>query len=106
MKYRIYYGDGTESEDVITSARDVQIIMQVDPTRRPYFQSGSDYYVWRDDYWRGVDIFGLYDYLLDSHRRDRTMVLFGRTLKNAEYNAIYQKAKGDKTQFLPSERKP
>jgi hypothetical protein len=34
------------------------------------------------------------------------MVLFGRTLKNAEYNAIYQKAKGDKTQFLPSERKP
>lgn len=101
MKYRIYYGDNTETEDEILGARDVQIILQVDPGRGPYFQSGSDYYVWREDHWRGVDIFGLFDYLMDSG-----LVLFGRTIKNEEYQAIYQKAKGDKAQFLPGERKP
>jgi hypothetical protein len=100
---RIYYGDGSEYEGGSGKppARDVQIILQYDPERGPYFQSGADYYVWRGDHWRGVDIFGLFDYLLDSG-----LVLFGRTLKNEEYAEIYQRAKGDKTSFLPGERKP
>lgn len=101
MRYRIYYGDGSTSEDEVTSARDVQVILQIDPTRGPYFQTGSDYYIWRDNAWMGVDHFGLYDFLLDSG-----LVLFGRTIKNEEYQQIYQKAKGDKTTFLPGERKP
>jgi hypothetical protein len=78
----------------------VQVILQNDPERGPYFQSGADYYVWRGDHWRGVDIFGLFDYLLDSG-----LVLFGRTITNAEYIKIYQRAKGDKAGWLPGERK-
>ena len=101
MKYRIYYGDGGDSEDFVNSSRDVQVILQVDPERGPYFQSGNDYYVNRDGVWVGVDIFGLFDYLMDSG-----LVLFGRTINSKEYDAIYQKAKGDKSSFLPGERKP
>ena len=101
MTYRVYYGDGGMSEDAIASARDVQVILQVDPQRGPYFQSGHDYYVNRDGVWVGVDIFGLFDYLMDSG-----LVLFGRTINSKEYDAIYQKAKGDKSSFLPGERKP
>ena len=101
MTYRIYYGDGNMSEDVIASARDVQVILQVDPERGPYFQSSDDYYVDRDGVWVGVDIFGLFDYLLDTG-----LVLFGRTITGKEFSAIYQKAKGDKASFLPRERRP
>ena len=100
MKYRIYYGDGSDSENVITSARDVQVILQIDPERGPYFQSGNDYYVDRDGVWIGVDIFGLFDYLMDSG-----LVLFGRTIRNEEYSAIFQRAKADKKSWLPGERK-
>lgn len=102
---RIYYGDGTTYEGDRPPARDVQVILQHDPERGPYFQSGFDYYVWKDapapGRWMGCDIFGLYDYLIDSG-----IVLFGRTVTNAEYNAIYQRAKGDKKTFLPGERHP
>jgi hypothetical protein len=98
---RIYYGDGSIHEGEDPPARDVQVILQVDPERGPYFQSGSDYYVMRGEHWVGVDIFGLFDYLLDSG-----LVLFGRTISNAEYQAIYVQAKGDKHQFLPGERRP
>jgi hypothetical protein len=104
MTYRIYYGDGSTHDNGQPEkppARDVQVIIQRDPERGPYFQSGADYYVWRGDHWRGVDIFGLYDFLLDSG-----LVLFGRTITNAEYAEIYQQAKGDKSSFLPGERKP
>jgi hypothetical protein len=103
MMYRVYYGNGDiyESGDGPPPARDVQVILQHDPERGPYFQSGSDYYVWRGDHWRGVDIFGLFDYLLDTG-----LVLFGRTITNAEYQKIYRQAKGDKVSFLPGERKP
>lgn len=104
MTFKIYYSEGIEYEGEPGDkppARDVQVILQHDPERGPYFQSGFDYYIWKDGRWRGVDIFGLYDFLIDSG-----IVLFGRTLTNAEYNEIYQKAKGDKKSFLPGERHP
>jgi len=100
MTYRIYYSDG-EADDHIPKARDVQVILQYDPERGPYFQSGFDYYVWKGDRWQGVDIFGLYDFLIDSG-----LVLFGRTITNAEYNAIFKRADVEKNSFLPKERHP
>ena len=101
MGIRIYYSDSSIHEGDNPPARDVQVILQVDPQRGPYFQSGNDYYVNRDGVWIGVDIFGLFDYLMDSG-----FVLFGRTINSKEYDAIYQKAKGDKSSFIPGERKP
>ena len=115
-------------------ARDVQVILQEDENG-PYFQSGSDYYVLVDDRWLGVDEFGLFDFLLDSdfyryenlhhwlliesswiemknrmefyfHLMDTGLVLFGRTITNKEYQAIYQRAKVDKSTWRPTERKP
>jgi hypothetical protein len=97
---RVYYSDGTVYEGDKPPARDVQVILQSDEAG-PYFQSGSDYYVLRDGRWVGVDIFGLFDYLLDSG-----FVLFGRTITNDEYQAIYQRAKVDKATWRRGERKP
>ena len=99
MTYRIYYSDG-EADDHIPKARDVQVILQHDPERGPYFQSGCDYYVLRDGAWVGVDIFGLYDFLIDSG-----LVLFGRTITNAEYKAVLDKALAFKDTWLPGERR-
>jgi hypothetical protein len=93
----------TEADAPITGddARDVQVILQDDENTGPYFQSGDDYYVWRDGRWVGVDHFGLFDYLLDTG-----LVLFGRTTTNAEYQAIYHRAKAEKQTWQPRERKP
>ena len=97
---RIFYSDGEYSGDS-PPARDVQLIVQSDGAGPPYFQSGTDYYVKRDGRWLGVDIFGLFDYLMDTG-----LVLFGRTITNAEYQAIYQKAKLFKSTWQPGERRP
>jgi len=93
MKARIYYGDGSVVEDTGSPpARDVQVIVQPHPGVNVELVTGQDYYVrMSDGRWKGVDLFGLFDYLLDSG-----IVLFGRTITKAEYNAIYQQAKADK----------
>ena len=139
MSFVIYYsGEKTVEADAPSGdilARDIQVILQDDPKRGPYFQSNSDYYVWRKDHWQGVDEFGLYDYLLDTGwyrhengrhcvlingewkaRKDKFhlfeylmttgLVLFGRTISNEEYQAIFQQAKVNKRTWRPWERKP
>jgi hypothetical protein len=98
--WRIYYSDGTVYDGDRPPARDVQVILQHDEDG-PYFQSGSDYYIRLGDRWQGVDIFGLFDYLLDSG-----LVLFGRTITRKEYDAAYQRAKVDKNTWRPGERRP
>ena len=101
--FKVFYGDGATykaHEDSHPPARDVQVILQ-EGENGPYFQSGADYYVWQGDRWLGVDIFGLFDYLLDSG-----LVLFGRTITNKEYQAIYQKAKVEKSTWGPTDRRP
>lgn len=104
MAYKIFYsGDQAfeEQPGIKPPPRDVQIIMQTNPNEPlPYFQSGTNYYVWKDEQWYGVDIFGLFDFLLETG-----LVLFGRTITNEEYQAIYQKAKGEKKTWKPGERK-
>ena len=112
MSWKVYYSDDStfSSEDGspwIVPARDVQIIVQDHPEVRVELVTGGDYYVWMSSgnraYWWGVDIFGLFDYLIEpGYKR----VLFGRTLTREEYGKIIQKANIDKAGWLPTERRP
>ena len=109
--WKIYYADGStfssnEGSLEDAPARGVQGIAQANSAVGWHVASGGDYYIWCDDGWMAVDIFGLFDYLIESGT-----VKFGRTITNAEYNEIFQKALADadfgrKHGFLPEERKP
>jgi hypothetical protein len=120
MEWEIYYGDGSTYRytpeldsnipevDFVERAptRDVQVIVQDDPDVGWVMLTTHDYYAWRKDRWFGVDKFGLWDYLASDGWKK---VLFGRTLTNAEYQAIYERAKKawrEKKGFKPGERKP
>lgn len=103
MTYTIYttteeYNEGDPGP---LPVRDVQVIVQDHPSVGAHLVTSGDYYVLRDGRWIPVDIFGLFDYLMDTG-----LVLFGRTISNKEYQAIYQKAKAKKAGWLPRERKP
>jgi hypothetical protein len=112
-KWRIYYGDGSTYSDLMGApedapTRNVQIIIQEHIDTGWYIQPGDDYYVWTGDHWVGVDRFGLYDYLIEPGWKK---VIFGRTLTNTEYKAIYRQAQHDKSLMPKSamvrgERKP
>ena len=84
MKYRVYYSNGKISEEENPPARDVQAILQKNEEGEWIIRSGGDY-------WIEVDIFGLFDYLMDSG-----LVLFGRTLSNTEFSEIMKKALKDR----------
>jgi hypothetical protein len=109
VKWRIYYGDGSVLEGEgcpdVEVVRNVQIIVQEHPDIGWHTQSGHDYYVWRDDRFVGVDLFGLYDWLME-----RGDVLFGRTISTDEYNATMKRALehlGDQKQtWARDERRP
>jgi hypothetical protein len=106
---RVYYSDGSvydsEEDGGAPPPRDVQIILQEHPEVGWHTQSGYDYYVYRDGRYVGVDLFGLYDWLLE-----RGDVLFGRTLTRKEFDKVMTRALKDldeaKTGWLPSEKKP
>lgn len=97
IKY--FYPDGFSYEGNNPPARGVQVIVQEDDSG-PYMTTGADYYIWREDRWVGVDIFGLFDYLIESG-----LVLFGRTITNDEYREILQRAKVEKNTWRPGERR-
>jgi hypothetical protein len=103
LKWRFYYGDESTFSNEDGSPEeapgsDVQIIIQEDPENGRYFQSGSDYYVWRDDRWWGVDIFGLFDFLVDN-----SLVKFGRTIDTKLHRKLHMKAEED-PDFPPRSR--
>lgn len=110
-KWRIYYSDGTVMEgegcpaNYTLVARDVQVIVQEHPDIGWHTQSGHDYYVWSDGRFVGVDLFGLYDWLLE-----RGDVLFGRTMTTRDHNEVMKRAlkdlDGAKAGWLKSERRP
>lgn len=110
MGWKIYYeGGGTfDSENgnlKDAPARGVQVIVMGDPDVGWWMQEGSDYYIWQADRWVGVDLFGLFDFLIESG-----IVKFGRTITTAEYMEIRKRAMGDrdfarKTGYLRRERK-
>ena len=106
--WKIYYADRlTFSSDdgsiEDAPARGVQAIIQDDASVVWTTETGGDYYVWRDDRWWSVDIFGLFDFLIESG-----LVKFGRTITTIEFNEIFQWAlsEASKGGFKPRERKP
>jgi hypothetical protein len=109
MAYRVYYNDGRmhRGENKPVPARDVQIIVQEHPDIGWHTQCGYDYYIWREEQgrWVGVDLFGLYDFLLDTG-----LVMFGRTVTQKEFDEVMRHAMDDlrglKTGWLKSEKKP
>ena len=88
-KWRVYY-PGHVSEADTPPARNVQAILQRDEQGDWHIRSGGDFYVLRGDVWTEVDLFGLFDYLLDSG-----IVLFGRTVSNKEFEEVMRKAMQD-----------
>jgi len=96
MRWRIYYGDGThygDSDAFAAPARNVQMVAVADPDHGWYLCRSNDFYWYLDnDTWQGGDIFGLWDYMIEPGMKK---VLFGRTVTNAEFEAILMRAYND-----------
>ena len=111
MRWKIYYDDGTTFSDEDGSledapARGVQAIVCKDERLGWVVETGCDYYVWKDGRFYARDIFGLFDFLIDSG-----LVKFGRTITSMEYNQVFQRALEDaafarKGGYDRRERKP
>jgi hypothetical protein len=100
--YTIFYGDGSEysgpPEDA--PARDVQVIAQKHPLVGIELIAGKDYYIWDNGRWRGVDTFGMFDYLIEPGWK---RVLMGRTMLQSEFRDIFKKADIKKTGWTRDE---
>lgn len=95
LKWRVYYSDGTTSEDTKPPPRDVQAILQKDEEGRWIVRSGGDFYVLEDGVWvERNGIFSLFDYIMDTG-----LVLFGRTVSNEKYGAVMAQAMKDREQL-------
>ena len=112
MSWKVYYSDDStfsnqDGTPWIAPARDVQVIIQDHPEVGVELVTSADYYVWmlgdNRAYWWSVDIFGLFDYLIEpGYKR----VLFGRTIGRDEYAQVIKKAGIEKQGWLPTERRP
>lgn len=100
MNVKVFYSDRTSVVEPYPP-RDVQVIVQPHPDVGVELVTGADYYVkLNNGCWRGVDIFGLFDYLLDSG-----VVLFGRMMPTKEYQALLNEAIKEKELWLKHERR-
>lgn len=88
---KVYYSDGTHFEGPNPPPRDVQAILQRNSEGEWIVRAGGDYYVKREGEWVDVDIFGLFDFLLDTG-----LVLFGRTVTNTEFREVMRRAMADR----------
>jgi hypothetical protein len=98
--FQIFYSDGPAPKNAIPTARGVQAIVQDNDDVGSELVASSDYYVKINGRWKGVDIFGLFDFLLDSG-----VVLFGRIIQNKEYQKLVKEAIKTKETWLPGEKK-
>lgn len=97
---RVYYDGGKIYDGDDPPARGVLAILQENPYVGVEIVTSADYYVLEDGRWRGVDIFGLFDYLIDSG-----IVLFGRMVSKEEYNEIMTQVSEDKHGWLAEEER-
>lgn len=114
MQWKIYYGDGSTYSDLdgppeLAPKRDVQAIPHTSGLTGHRVERTNDYYVWTPERggWRGVDQFGLFDYLIEPGVK---IVLFGRMLNNEEYRAILAQSSRDpdlpkRSAWMPEERR-
>ncbi len=91
MRHRVYYGDGSVSEAEPPPPLGVQAILQRNDEGQWHIRAGGDYYVLRGQEWIEVDIFGLFDYLMDTG-----LVLFGRTIANRQFAQVMAQAMKDR----------
>lgn len=99
LQWRIYYSDGTTFDNLAGGPEDapalgVMLIAQVDVMTGRYYQSGSDFYIWLDEYerWLGVDTFGRLTYDV---RPGWKRCLFGETVPNEQFRKIVKIADDD-----------
>jgi hypothetical protein len=104
LRWRIYYGDGSTYSSTDGSPFDaprlnVQIIVGPDAQTGRYIVAQHDAYWWDNERerWFGGDRRGEWDYLCQLGPR---VVLYGRFIGNAEYNACANAAQAD-VDFLP-----
>lgn len=97
LQWRIYYDTGAVRDDTQGPLQPdeklgVQVIQYPDPVVGRVVLSMRDYY-WLADYgWDGGDLFGLFDYLIQS---SAPVVLFGRGIRTPRYREILKKALAD-----------
>ena len=94
LAWRIYYADGSRIDSAQTLVHKVPktgviAIVQPDSELGRTVLQRMDFYWWEDNEFWGGDIFGLWDYLT---RPGNKLVLFGRSIPNAAYREIVQRA--------------
>lgn len=114
MDWKIFYCDGDYSNSdgppELAPKRDVQSIIVADENLGRRTEYSDNFYIYVPDrgIWRGVDQFGLYDYMIEPGFK---LVLYGRTLTDKEYADVWNRTLKDtylppKSAFNPDERKP
>ena len=114
MKWKIFYSTSTYSDEdgppELAPKRDVQAIAVANKVTGRRIERTTDFYVWVPERggWRGVDQFGLYDYLIGPGTK---IVLFGRTLSDEEYGEVWKLVAHDldlppRSAYMPNERMP
>ena len=114
QQFKIFYDDDTfvtDSDDIeLIPKRGVQGIVVADNTLGRRTEHSNDFYIYvpKRGLWRGVDQFGLFDYMIEPGFK---LVLYGRTLSDDDYRSFWKKMKADtylppKSAIGPSERKP
>ena len=98
-RWKIYYSNSVtfSSEDGTPRQApfwDVQDIIQFNPIKeKKYHQNQSDYYIFQNGYWSGVDFMGLIDYL--AHYDGEYIIKVGRTIATDKWLKIFNRAKED-----------
>jgi hypothetical protein len=110
MAYEIYYDGG----QVYFSERPepggdrsgwgVLVVVQDDASVGKQHVTGTDYMIWRDDHWVGVDLVGLIDHVVNVLQ----VALVGRMVSSEEYKAIMDRSgiEREKTGWTVFERRP
>ncbi len=106
--YRIYYGDGSTYAGLPETAPvfGVQAIVQQDKDVGWIISAERDFYVWRDERWWGVDVFGLVQYL---HAPGWKRVLLGELItidrwREINAHALQDREFAQKHTYLPERR--
>lgn len=107
VAWRIYYGDGSsyDGDPFLAPARNVQVVVVIDPDVGRYLHARCDFYWWDDAIktWFGGDINGMWD-SLDQPGPKR--VLFGRVVPLRTYDDCIKRALVDPDFPVKSARDP
>ena len=100
INWKIYYGDGTTFDNTLGTVNEapptgVQVILCLSKVNGRNMYHAWDWYYYNEDGWRGADIYGLLDQLLQDKEGKITAVKQGRTIQDSIYEDILLKAIND-----------